>query len=837
MTFGISTLIPLFAIILYAILLVIVLLSKPSTQAKSAFRNYLFVMFTWSVTALFVVIGRGDNTTWFRLMSASVLAVPIAVFHLIQVSLAKPRRWAKWIYFYGVVIIPLTALTNLVVKSAFVDATGIYYEFAFLMGVIAIGGYGLYMFCLVDLNFAIRTSDEPGQRNRLRYLLVGLIIIMITSVVNFTPLGKYPIDIAGTALAGLIINYAVLKHQLMDIEVVIRKSLIYFIPTTIIGASYFFIITLVTRIFEAYSGVEILLTSLLVAILSAILVQPLRDRAQSWVDRLFFREKYDSNLMLQRVSKTATTYLEINILANMILKEIVSTLHIKKAAFFLMDNLSREFRLIAHHNLGKNVNFRLAPDHIIASHLEKSSEALTRREINILPQFRYLLEHEKFFLDRLETELFIPLKVQGNLIGILAVGQKRSEQPYNHNDQSTIITLANQTAVAIENARLYTAEQTRRREMDALYTLSRELVATEAMRSVLEKVVSHSLESIHVTFARILLREDNWSYTCQAIHPVYGLDYDLRLGKKEPEILYRYYEQSFEGDDPLVLDRGKLTLTHEEIHGLFLMHVQSLCICPLRIGDEPIGVLLLGERRHTNREPFDAEKLRLAKAIADQASSAIQRARLHDQLEENFVQTVLALANAIDARDSYTSDHSERLAKLATATARRLGCSSDEIQAINWAMHLHDIGKIGTPDEILQKPGPLTHEEWLIIQRHPEIGANIIAPVKKLKNVAPLIMAHHERYDGTGYPRKLEKDQIPLGAKILTIVDSYGAITDDRVYRNARTHEEAIAEISRCIGRQFDPMVAEAFLDAVEEFHKDEQAQKRNDPKAISEKK
>jgi putative nucleotidyltransferase with HDIG domain len=519
------------------------------------------------------------------------------------------------------------------------------------------------------------------------------------------------------------------------------------------------------------------------------------------------------------VSKTATSYLEINILANMILNEIVSTLHIKKAAFFLKDNLSHEFRLIAHHNLGKNVNYRLSPRHLIADHLEKTGDALSSREINLLPQFKSLSESERYILEEIGAELFIPLKVQGNLVGILAVGQKRSEQAYSNNDKSTIITLANQTAVAIENARLYTAEQTRRKEMDSLYTLSRELVATDAMRSVLDKVVSHSLESIHVTFARILLRDDTWTYTCHAIHPVYGLEYDLRLGKKEPEKLYRYYERAFASEEPLVLDRSKMTLTFDEISGLYLSHVQSLCICPLRIGEEPIGVLILGERRHANREPFDSEKIRLAKAIADQASSAIQRARLHDQMEENFVQTIVALANAIDARDSYTGDHSERLAKLATATAEKLGCTPDEIQAINWGMHLHDIGKIGTPDEILQKPGPLNHEEWLIIQRHPVIGADIIAPVKKLKNVAPLILAHHEKYDGSGYPHGLKKDEIPLGARIIAIVDSYGAITDDRVYRSARSHEEAISEIQHCVGHQFDPHVAAAFFEVIEKYH------------------
>jgi HD-GYP domain-containing protein (c-di-GMP phosphodiesterase class II) len=198
---------------------------------------------------------------------------------------------------------------------------------------------------------------------------------------------------------------------------------------------------------------------------------------------------------------------------------------------------------------------------------------------------------------------------------------------------------------------------------------------------------------------------------------------------------------------------------------------------------------------------------------------------LHEQLEESFVQTVIALANAIDARDSYTSDHSERLIILATETAKLLNCNQDEILALNWAVRLHDIGKIGVPDEILQKPGPLSDEEWKLMQQHPEIGADIIAPVARLKDVAPLIRAHHERYDGTGYPNNLQKERIPLGARILSLVDSYGAITDNRVYRAARSHQEAIAEINNCIGTQFDPKVASIFLNVVDEFYQNESGQ------------
>jgi putative nucleotidyltransferase with HDIG domain len=258
-------------------------------------------------------------------------------------------------------------------------------------------------------------------------------------------------------------------------------------------------------------------------------------------------------------------------------------------------------------------------------------------------------------------------------------------------------------------------------------------------------------------------------------------------------------------------------LHEEEKQALFLNHASTLCLSPLKGVEEYIGILVLGEFHIIKGEPFSTTGLRLVNAIADQASGAIRRAMLHGQLEEILLQTVVSLAKAIDARDSYTGDHSQRMADMATRISQAINLSEPEIEAVYWAGLLHDIGKIGVEDKILRKPGPLTKEEWVVMKEHPIVGANIVAPVKSLAPVAPLIRAHHERFDGSGYPYGLEGDDIPLGSRILAVVDAYMAIRDERVYSKKHTHKQSIKELKKFSGTQFDPQVVEVFCRIITE--------------------
>lgn len=214
----------------------------------------------------------------------------------------------------------------------------------------------------------------------------------------------------------------------------------------------------------------------------------------------------------------------------------------------------------------------------------------------------------------------------------------------------------------------------------------------------------------------------------------------------------------------------------------------------------------------------EAGQMELFVDITNQAAVAIDNAKMYKRLEETFWSTIRSLAEAIDAKDSYTRGHSDRVADYAEALARKLDLEEDMLSAVRCAGYLHDTGKIGIPDAILLKPGKLTDDEYTQIMNHPILSHKIIEPVEFPFEVKPLVRHHHERIDGSGYPDGLTGEEIPLGARIIGIADAYEAMTSDRPYRKALSRAAAVEELQRCSGTQFDSELVDAFLLVVDEL-------------------
>ncbi len=221
-----------------------------------------------------------------------------------------------------------------------------------------------------------------------------------------------------------------------------------------------------------------------------------------------------------------------------------------------------------------------------------------------------------------------------------------------------------------------------------------------------------------------------------------------------------------------------------------------------------------------DRPALEAQLTVFAREVG--ALYAAERARSHElhlavaSLEETYVATIRALAQVIEEKDRTTAGHLDRTQRYGLALARRIDPELADRPEVAYGFFLHDIGKVGVPEHVLRKPGPLDEDEWTLMREHPAIGARIIEPIRFLAGAMEIVRSHHERWDGAGYPDGLEGPEIPLTARIFALADSFDAMTNDRPYRSAMPLEAALDEIERGAGSQFDPLAAARFLELVD---------------------
>lgn len=265
----------------------------------------------------------------------------------------------------------------------------------------------------------------------------------------------------------------------------------------------------------------------------------------------------------------------------------------------------------------------------------------------------------------------------------------------------------------------------------------------------------------------------------------------------------------FENNKPILIESVDKIPDFTKMSRLGFLRESVIC-APLTEQGKVIGTI-------TAANPIDGSKftngdLELLSTIAAQASVAIRNARLYEEQENTYLNTVQALVSAIEASDAYTRGHSERVTRYSMALGRRIGLGDDALKRLERAAVLHDIGKIGIDISILHKREKLTPADIEVLKQHPSIGVRILEPIHFLGEVREIIEQHHERYDGQGYPKGLTPDEWLIEARILAVCDTYDAMTSDRPYRKALSQEIAIKEISDHSGRQFDPEMAEAFI-------------------------
>jgi putative nucleotidyltransferase with HDIG domain len=414
--------------------------------------------------------------------------------------------------------------------------------------------------------------------------------------------------------------------------------------------------------------------------------------------------------------------------------------------------------------------------------------------------------------DKDEESLCAPLSVGEKVIGLLRVTGKRNRKPFDRRDLTQVLGIADELAVDLKFQHLLLAERGRIGKLSTLVGLSRLLNSTLSEAELRERTIQAIVTLVEAEAGALLLVDvaRNELYFDVATGEVGERAKAVRLWMGEGIAGW----VAVRGVSVIVPDvrcDPRFSARVDERSGFQTMSI--LCV-PVRSKGLVIGVLQAVNKRHGLG--FTREDLVELEALADVVGVAIENARLYQRLKAAFHHTVEALAEAIEKRDPYTGGHIKRVYTYSLAIGRQMGLSQEDLERLKLAAMLHDVGKIGVDDRILRKGGPLTEEEFAKMKRHPEIGVEIIDRIEELHDLQAIIRAHQERMDGSGYPEGKAGAEIPLGARIIAVADTFDAITTNRPYCKARPQESALEELRRCAGKEFDPEVVGALIRACE---------------------
>jgi diguanylate cyclase (GGDEF)-like protein len=399
-----------------------------------------------------------------------------------------------------------------------------------------------------------------------------------------------------------------------------------------------------------------------------------------------------------------------------------------------------------------------------------------------------------------ESQVVVPLTFGTRVVGIIVISKLGLNQ-FDEDDVRLLEVLAGHAAVALENASLYEAARREAERATSLLEFSRQLSSADGMDAVVERIVELSARALGSPRASLWAQSTvGGDVRVGATHGYSEVDNERLARLRFPHELAH---EHLSDKEPFVVSDGQ----YQTIPGIGELAVRRpFAIAPVTLDGGRLGCIVVAS---PNDAEFTERQLRLLAGVAHQSKLALANAGNFDNLERTFLETVEALANALEANDEYTSSHARWITDLALKVGEELGLEGSSLKRLELGALFHDIGKIGIPETILSKPGPLTPAEREVVETHPELGEKIIAPIDRLEEVRPIVRHCHERYDGDGYPDRLSGDEIPIESRIILVCDAYHAMTTDRPYRKRLPADEALRRLQEAAGTQFDPRVVE----------------------------
>ena len=510
------------------------------------------------------------------------------------------------------------------------------------------------------------------------------------------------------------------------------------------------------------------------------------------------------------IGQTFSSMLELDPVLRSILKQMQGVVNCEGGSIWLLNEAETD--IICTHANGQHWakmlgNVMRAKKFFSA--YRPSTSRLTKIDDSLQSKWMDAKAYRTHFNIEVRSMIGIPLVARGKLLGEISAINKNGGPDFTSDDRDYMRELAGHIAVTIQNTQLYERQNRTAERQKMLNQISSHLHQTLDIDKLIPRIFIEVNKAINAEAQSIWLVDAGaGTIKCRfargaSAEALTGLIVSLDT----PSIV----GSSVSRQESIIIKDAQNDPRHarsvDEKTGFV---TRSLMTVPLVLEDKSIGAIQAVNKR--DGQLFNQDDLDLFRSIADSAALAVNNAQLVADLQNSYDLTLDALSAALDVRDRETEGHSRRVVEYTARLAEQIGLDKETIKSIRRGALIHDIGKIGVPDAVLNKPASLDLEERKIIERHPQTGYYMLADIPYLQEEIKIVVCHHEKWDGTGYPFGLRGEQIALGARLFSIADTYDALTSDRPYRQGRPYEAARNIIEEESGKQFDPQAVAAFL-------------------------